>query len=276
MMEVLKARLSTLPQKISFVIICCSVFIMFFYFIFACVQAQSALTTPTYRIWMKTEQNVAFPQFTVCPEYSEGLIEFIQCWILKKGGNILIPPSSTFVTPDGRACTVFNADGHIQNVARAELWCSANATNTWVATAGNIQFFFAAQGETNYDDICGECVLGQDNYVANWHQDTYISVEKKVFYSNGFTDQRFLTTGYSYPFDQGISNYTRHHDMDILFGFTSLDVWYYQQYNLYNFWQWMGFVGGAAFLFKMIHDGVMGCLYLTVFRGEKAEYNAIT
>jgi len=274
-MEVIKSHLNSTSKKVSFAIYCVVGLIMFIYFIFDCIQANSAQHTPSFRIWMQNQPSLSFPQFTVCPEYNEGAILYLQCWILQPkslGGNIVIPSSGSVTTSDGRQCTKFNTDVHIQNVGQGELWCEANATNGWVGLDGNIQFFFADQGVNNYQDAeCGECILGQDNYVADWRSFTYINIEKKVYITNG-TNVRYQANGYSYPYP---TYYNGTHNIDVLFGYSSLDVWYYQLHNYYNFWQWMGYLGGAAFLFKMIHDAIMGSLNATIFKDSNEQYTTI-
>jgi hypothetical protein len=235
----------------------------FIYFVFACIQADHAAKRHSFRVWSEEQASIQFPEFVLCPEYPEGLIATIECRILQPNPNnplitptVIKPGTYSQWNPDF-TCYGYNMDGAVP-IGNHTVWCRMNATNGPGRPQGNVQVFFV-KPDTKVNQFlldCDDCIDGQDNYVMPWGTLTTLGLELYFFEEV----PRYETYGFSYP----VSNFS--YNIEGLFSWHSHYVWYYNQHNYYNFWQWMAFIGGAAFLMKILHDLIVSFCDIFIFK----------
>jgi len=245
----------------------------FVYFVVICNEAVLATKGNDWRIWVETNPNSRqFPQFVICPQYHEGEITGIDCKVLEsKGHHNPNNPSIVYqpLTPNPNehpdyVCYGFNMRGNV-NILNQHVWCEINATNGFVTNKGNVQVFFDKVGTFEWLN-CAECVMGVDNYIMPWQNEARVGIQEMSFH--GLGGNRYSVQGTHYPFTPSV-NYTYSSDIESFFYWNSNDVWNYQNHNYYSFWTWVGYVGGAAFLVKLCHDGLLLFLML-LFVGKPA------
>jgi len=237
--------------------------LLFVFFIMCCISAGDSATYLGLKIWHSQESNPQFPQFVVCPEFEEGVITAITCRILE-GRNQ--PPSSPITPTEVKLpysdknplyiCYAYNTLGNAW-IGQHTVVCSINATRGTQSAIGNAQVFFTAIENRGDFRECAtsECLQSSNSYILPWGSITNVGFEKSVYYMDTHsskTSQKFKVYGSAYP-----TTSPQDHNILSFFYYNSNVVAYYEAYNFFNFLQFMGAVGGAAFAGKIVHDLVL-------------------
>jgi len=273
-LEFIKERLSTPHQKFSVVLGAILGILWFAYFIVACTYISDPINSSALRTWVTTpsylnqDNSRVFPQVTLCPHGSlSGKIVSLQCdnydWVT--GQTRTLTPTyinNLFSGYPDWTCYSYNADGSDSNIDF--LNCSGIVESG--STALHAFFDDPGTGADFFDDY--NRPPGNDNWINLIGTTNDIGIDLSIWNTadpvggpigpasiNNPTRQYEIVVEVESPIPKGNVTY-------INIWWDSEYVWHYQQQNPFTFFHWLGFIGGAGFILKTIHEIAMAIFTL--------------
>jgi len=285
------ARTQTQEQKVSAVIWIIFAALWVGYFVAATTHIADKLNGETFRIWVTEQPSLEFPQFVLCPANPSGTLSGTVCKMLTTKGSNGIPDGpvlpSTAIQPGafsdypGYTCYGYNLDARL-DVGNYSVFCISNCTATMYDRYCSMHAYFDAPGTKNFLK-CAQCVSGKDNYVLSRGAFSSVGLELTSYAEedddsgdigtqdgldpdiDGVPVRSYTAIGTS-VYDPNISETT---SMGVFY-WNSHVMWHYQKFTYYDFWSWLGFIGGAGFFMKMMHDIIMVPLVIFVFKTSES------
>jgi len=267
--ETIKEKINTPHKKLSAFLIVIFGILWFAYFVVACTYLADPINASTLRVWVTQpstdtqDGSRVFPQMTICPHGSlSGSIISLQCdnydWDQGRLIKTLKPVYLNNIFPDYPAwtCYSYNSDGLDSSIDTVN--CTGQVTPDCTA----LHAFFDDPG-TGKDFFDGtNRPQGDDNYINLVGTVTDILLELSIWGTADPTGGPVGKTVIDNPTRQyrvNAQNTIEPHgnitSFNIWWG--SNDVWHYQNHSPFVFFHWVGFIGGAAFLLKALHDVIM-------------------
>jgi len=250
----LKERFSSVDKKASAGIALILFLLWFIYFCFACKKLADPLNKQNLRVWVTKPQTRVFPQVSVCPHPpdSRAAITSLTCIWYDKNTKKWTPLQYTPLNPTSDlswTCLGYNVDGsdsYIDNV-----FC--NGTTTRQAP---LHFYF--DDPKTGADFFKEETLGDSDWINPYGSRNNIAIELTTWWtsdeSGGSIEKPSLTNPTrtyklrAHTLADPVGNFTV---VSIWWG--SDTVWHYDSYANYDFLQWFGLVGGAAFILHLMY-----------------------
>jgi len=272
-LETIKGRLNTeawsTQKKLSAFLIVIFGILWFAYFIVACTYLADPINSSALRVWVTTpptevsDGSRVFPQFTICPHGDlRGAIVSLQCdnydWYNNRLLKTLQPVYLSGIFPDypNWMCYSYNSDGKDSNIDYV------NCSGVVAASSTALHAFFDDPGSgVNFFDGTNR-PPGNDNWINPKGTRNDIGLELSIWDTTdplggpvGKTSIDNPTRKYkvnAQTVSQPMGNVT---SFNIWWG--SNDVWHYERHSPFVFFHWVGFLGGAAFLLKMLYEVIM-------------------
>jgi len=277
-MEEVKLWLGTRAGRVSFTL---WIVLSVFFFAFFILVSKESLNSQGFMVRKVTEQGTNmghFPAFLLCPQFDGGKIVDILCTIQE--GKTKDHPADPPLTPlpvkpnpndNTYVCYGFNLNEKA-DIGNRTVRCQVNATNTAVANSkeGVIAYFYPTDGKLFNENLftdCQGCVEPQNSWILPPLYWSHVGIEK-IRINHG---EKYKVSGESFTTGPGEPAGS---DIQAFFFWNTRDVWHYENFNYFNFWHWMGLVGGAAFLIKLLHDFFYFLIVIVVLRESPPDRSA--
>jgi len=268
-MDFIRERIKTPRQKFSVVLIVIFGILWFSYFIVACTYLADPINSESLRVWVTkpatetADGSRVFPQLTICPHGSlSGAIVSLQCdvydWYQGQLLKTLTPVYLNNIFSDFPAwtCYSYNSEGLDSNIdfvnCTGEVTPDCTALHAFFDDPGSGKDFFDGtnrpSGDDNWINLKGTV---NDIGIAVSIWDTTDPLGGPV----GITTVDSPTRKYKVN-AQSVSE-PKGNVTSLRVWWGSTDVWHYQRHSPFVFFHWVGFIGGAACLLKMLYDIIM-------------------
>jgi len=262
--------------------------IWFTAFIIGCIKLSDPSSSSSWRMWIETASALNFPTWVICPHRFGYNLGATTCYVMQYQNRSPVATVSgqSVKSPWGTQCLSFNYAGNLEMQNNYYLHCDATTTNG-SDTSAPVKYYFVDQDGTNFTS-CSSCLGSSDFFVLAPNHTAYLGLELTVYQDGNTVEPNAIITtpkatggipGSSYRVGgQSLYDNTLNGVSRTIMTWNTRNIMHWQRTNFYDFWQWIGYLGGAAFLFKLIHDFLIGVLGMTLFRGSSdsnASYAAI-
>jgi hypothetical protein len=269
LLDNIKERLKTTQQKFSAVLIVVFGILWFVYFIVACTYLADPINSDALRVWVTKpptetpDGSRVFPQFTICPHGSlQGAIVSLQCdnydWYQGQLVKTLKPVylSGIFSDFPDWTCYSYNSDGADSSMDFVN--CSGIVTPD--CTALHAFFDDPGSGKDFFDGT--NRPSEDDNWINPKGTRNDIGITLSIWDTTDPTGGPVGKTSIDDPTRKyNVNAQTVSSPQGNLTSFNiwwgSAEVWHYEKHSPFVFFHWIGFIGGAAFLLKMLYDVIM-------------------
>jgi len=283
----IKERFNSPHKKASAILIAIFGILWFAYFIVACTYISDPINNSALRVWVTTPSYVnqdnsrVFPQLTLCPHGSlSGKIVSLQCdnydWETGQLVKTLTPVYINNLFPDypDWTCYSYNSEGADSNIDF--LNCSGIVDGGSYA----LHAFFddPGSGSDFFDDY--NRPPSNDNWVNVMGTNNDIGIDMSIWNTADPTGGPIGSASISSPTRQyqvhaQVTSPTPKGNMTYInIWWDSQYVWHYQQQNPFTFFQWLGFIGGAGFILRIIHEIAMA-IFTIIFGSKDPRYAEI-
>jgi len=257
-----------------------------FFFIIGCVKLGDAIGGASFRMYLTQPEDLPFPTWTICPQLNYQ-IKQSACSVINRQNHRPYPtiiPSKSVQAPSGATCVAYNPAGDLF-VGDNYIECTSTVSNGDDTDVPSRIFF--DQPGSNFSRCTG-CIGGTDNFLLTPGHSTTLGLELSLFqdsssipeYTQTYTDRipdgipthAYRLSGQS-VYVAELGNVSR----STIF-WNSKVVTHYERFRFFDFWLWMGYLGGTAYLLKMLHNFVMWILANTVWKHQNnssSQYSAL-
>jgi len=284
-----KTRLETPQGKVSTFIWLLLVIFWLIHFIFTSVKLGDEKSS-SFRVWIKFVPEELFPQFAICPAtFLEKTAHFSSgpnCFIEDRQTHKRTPIYPVSMTKNIHTCQVFNtkADVYVGNNSVACDWQVTSPKTPGIFYDSYVVYTQAGDPMfVDCDDVT--CPTGPHWVRTPPHSFTFVGIETTSFaddddmgykkiknekeFRNDDDDELKLPMrayrAYGQTMHGGGGPRAGHNNTGIDTRWQSQDIWGYQHYAFFNFWGFVSYVGGCAFLMVMLHNLIFTIVNIVVF-----------